>query len=131
MTLFFTTGGGSSYGKLTVNNGVTINLSAPETSSAGGTPGVLLWGDRNWNDTSQNVYFDSNGITKLEGYLYFPTTGMIVANGGVVQTGSGNYLAIVVDNLTVNGGASLTMPSEDYSHVTGGNPTKSGMSLVE
>jgi hypothetical protein len=90
----------------------------------------VLWGDRNWNSTAQNVYFDSNGITKLEGYIYFPTTGMIVANG-TVQTGSGNYLGIVVDNLTVNGGATLLLPSENYSHVAGGNPAKTGVGLAE
>ncbi len=129
VTLFFTSGGGSSYGQVVVSGGVQLNLSAPLTSSSGGTPGILMWGDRNWNNTGQNVNFNGASTTKVEGYLYFKTTGMIVSTGTL--SGNGNYLDIVVDNLTVNGGATLTIPTPNYSSVSGGNPITSGVSLVE
>jgi len=130
VTLFFTTGGGSGYGQVVISGGVTVNLSAPLNSSSGGIPGILMWGDRNWDSTSQNVNFNGGSVSKMEGYLYFPTTGMIVSTG-TLSSGSGNYLDIIADNLTVNGGATLTLPTPNYAQVSGGNPVKSGVSLAE
>jgi len=43
VSFYFTTGGGSSYGQVVISGGVTVTLSAPLDSSAGGIPGILMW----------------------------------------------------------------------------------------
>jgi hypothetical protein len=129
VTFYFTEGGGSSYGQVTISGQVTVNLSAPTSTSAGGITGILFFGDRAWDSTSQNVNINGGSSTKLEGILYFPTTGVIVTGG---TTCNGNYLGLVADNITVNGGASWTAPSPNYSALTGGNPFKgTGGGLVQ
>jgi hypothetical protein len=129
VTFYFTTGGGSSYGQVVISGGVIVDLTAPLSSSAGGVPGILMWGDRNWNSTAQNVNFNGQSVTKMEGVLYFPTTGFILSTGTL--TSNGNYLDIIADNITVNGGATLTLPVGNYSSLSGGNPIQSGVSLAE
>jgi hypothetical protein len=89
-----------------------------------------MWGDRNWNSTAQNVNFNGASVSKMEGVLYFPTTGFILSTG-TLSAGTGNYLDLIADNVTVNGGATLTLPAGNYSSVSGGNPIKSGVVLVQ
>jgi len=66
----------------------------------------------------------------MEGVLYFPTTGFILSTG-TLSAGTGNYLDLIADNVTVNGGATLTLPAGNYSSVSGGNPIKAGVALVQ
>ena len=129
VTLYFTTGGGYGYGQVVISGGVHLDLTAPLDSTHGGIPGILMWGDRNWNSTAQNVNFNGGSVTKLEGFLYFPTTGMIVSSGSL--TSNGNYLDIITNNFTVNGGAGVTLPTPNFSQVSGGDPIKSGVTLAE
>lgn len=129
VTFYFTQGGGYGYGQVVISGGVAVNLTAPLNSSAGGVTGILMWGDRNWNNTSQNVNFNGASVTKMEGVLYFPTTGFIVSTGSL--TSNGNYLDIIADNITVNGGATLTLPAGNYSSLSGGNPIQTGVNLAE
>ncbi|MGC2658365.1 MAG: Tad domain-containing protein [Bryobacteraceae bacterium] len=128
VTFFFTKGGGSQYGQVTISGQVKVNLSAPTTTANGGIPGILMFGDRSWISTSQNVNINGASFAKLEGILYFPYTGMIIT--GQTST-TGNYLGIVADNITVNGGASLVAPAPNYSAVSGGSPFKAGVTLAQ
>jgi Flp pilus assembly protein TadG len=128
VTFFVTKGGGWDYGLVTVSGQVNVNLTAPTSSANGGIPGVLMFGDRNWVDTSQNVTLNGGSSTKLEGVLYFPYTGLILTG----QTNCNcKYMGIVADNITVNGGARLIAPAPNYSAVSGGSPFKSGVTLAQ
>jgi Flp pilus assembly protein TadG len=128
VTFFFTKGGGSNYGQVTISGQVNVNLSAPTTTANGGIPGILMFGDRSWVSTSQNVNINGGSSAKLEGILYFPYTGLILTG----QTNcNGNYLGIVADNVTVNGGATLNAPAPNYSAVSGGSPFKAGVTLAQ
>ena len=121
VTFYFTQGGGSSYGQVVISGQVNVNLTAPTSPSGGSLTGILFFGDRAWNNTAQNVNINGGSSTKFEGVLYFPTTGMIVTGN---TTCNGNYLGIVADNVTVNGGATLTLPTPNYAALSGGNPFK-------
>jgi Flp pilus assembly protein TadG len=128
VTFFFTKGGGSNYGQVTISGQVNVNLSAPTSTANGGIPGILMFGDRNWVSTSQNVNINGGSAAKLEGILYFPYTGLILTG----QTNcNGNYLGIVADNVTVNGGATLNAPAPNYSALSGGSPFKAGVTLAQ
>ena len=72
VTFYFTQGGGYGYGQVVISGGVIVNLTAPLNSSAGGVTGILMWGDRNWNNTSQNVNFNGQSVTKMEGSSLLP-----------------------------------------------------------
>lgn len=128
VTFFFTTGGGSSYGQVTISGQVNVNLTAPTSSANGGIPGILMFGSRSWVSTSQNVNINGASFAKLEGILYFPYTGLIITGQ---TSASGNYLGIVADNVTVNGGATLTAPAPNYSALSGGSPFKAGVTLAQ
>lgn len=129
VTLFFTKYSSYGYGQVTVSGSVNLNLSAPTTSSGGDIAGILMFGDRNWTSTAQNVNFNGATITKLEGVLYFPGTGVIFSTGST--SSNGNYLSIVADNITINGGASVTLPTPNYGSISGGSPFKNGVVLAE
>jgi hypothetical protein len=128
VTLFFTQGGGSSYGQVTISGAVAVNLTAPNNSSSGGIPGILMFGDRNWVSTSQNVNFNGSSTVTMQGVLYFPHTGVIFSASANI---GGSYFGLVADNITINGGATVTVPTPNYSALTTGAPFKSGVVLAE
>jgi hypothetical protein len=90
VTLFFTQGGSSSYGQVTISGGVVVNLTAPNDATNGGIPGILMFGDRNWVSTSQNVNFNDSSAVTMQGELYFPNT-------GVIFSASANMAAITLE----------------------------------
>jgi hypothetical protein len=129
VTLFFTKGGGSGYGTVSIVGTVNLSLSAPTVSSNGAIAGVLMFGDRSWNNTSSNVSVDGSASTKLEGLLYFPTTGISFVGS---TTCHGKYLGVVADTMTMVGSATLNVPTPDYSSLSGGSPFQGGtVGLVE
>ena len=129
VTLFFTQGGGFSYGTISIVGTANLNLSAPTVSSNGAIAGVLMFGDRSWNNSSSNVSVDGSSSTKLEGILYFPTTGISLVGSTSCH---GKYLGIVADTITLVGSATLNLPSPDYSALSGGSPFQGGsVGLVE
>lgn len=128
VTLFFTKGGGSSYGQVTISGQVNVSLTAPTSSANGGIPGILMFGDRGWVSTGQNVSINGGSSTKLEGILYFPYTGLILTGN---TTCNGKYLGIVADNVTINGSASLNAPGPNYTALAGGSPFKAGVTLAQ
>jgi hypothetical protein len=128
VTLFFTQGGGSSYGQVTISGGVVVNLTAPNNATSGGIPGILMFGDRNWVSTSQNVNFNGSSSVTMQGELYFPYTGVIFSASANI---GGSYFGIVADNVTINGGATVTIPEPNYASLTTGAPFKKGVALAE
>ena len=128
VTLFFTKGGGSGYGSVSIVGTANLNLSAPTVSSNGAIAGVLMFGDRSWNNSS-SVSVDGSASTKLEGLLYFPTAGISFVGSTSCH---GKYLGIVADTINLVGSATLSLPSPDYSSLSGGSPFQGGsVGLVE
>jgi hypothetical protein len=128
VTLFFTQGGGSAYGQVTISGGVVVNLTAPNDASSGGIPGILMFADRSWVNTGQEVNFNGASTTTMQGVLYFPHLGVIFSASANI---SGNYFGLVADNITINGGATLTVPVPNYSTLTTGSPFQKGVVLAE
>jgi len=127
VTLYFTSGGGSSYGKFDISGGSAVTLSAPTTSSGGSIAGILVFTDRAWVHTNpQDVDLIQSTFTG-DGIWYLPGTGWYIQNGGTV-TGY-HYFGIVADNLTFSG--SSIRPLNDYEYVTGGNPFRRQGALVQ
>jgi Flp pilus assembly protein TadG len=128
VTLFFTQGGGSGYGQVTISGGVVVTLTAPDSASGGSIPGILMFGDRNWVNTSQEVNFNGSSSVTMQGVLYFPHLGVIFSASANI---AGNYFGLVADNITINGGATLKIPVPNYSSLTTGSPFQNGVVLAE
>jgi len=97
--MFYLTGTNTTYGSVTIANGVTVTLSA-ETS--GTYMGLLFYQDRSIT-SSQNASFAGGAATELTGTLYFPTTDVAFSNGAST---SGD-MAVVADQVSFTGGANL------------------------
>jgi len=127
VTLFFTKGGGSSYGQLLISTLSTITLSAPTDSSNGGIPGILVFGDRNWVATAaQDFQCGASSITG-DGIWYTTNTGLLFNACPISGT---NYLAFDTDNLSTLGFPGVTL-SSNFSNLSGGNPLRNQAVLVQ
>ena len=116
-TFYLTSGGGSNYGTVNILNS-TVTLSAPASTSNGGIAGIVVFGDRNWSDPgNQDIEISSSTVT-TDGIWYVINTGIECDSSILTAV---NYLGIVTDNLQVNGG-SVTVPSPNYSSLSGGSP---------
>jgi Flp pilus assembly protein TadG len=117
VTFFLTTGGGYSYGNFNINNS-TVTLSAPTSTAYGGITGIVVFGDRNWsNQGNQGVSISASYVT-TDGIWYVLNTGIYNANSTLRGT---SYLGLVVDNIKTTG-ATFTIPTPNYSTLTGGSP---------
>jgi hypothetical protein len=127
VTLFFTKGGGSSYGQLLISTLSTITLSAPTDSTNGGIPGILVFGDRNWVATAaQDFQCGASSITG-DGIWYTTNTGLLFNACPISGT---NYLAFDTDNLSTLGFPGVTL-SSNFSNLSGGNPLRNQAVLVQ
>ncbi len=117
VTFYLTTGGGSTYQNLNIWNS-TVTLSAPTSASGGGLTGIVFFIDRNWsNNGAQGIQILSSYVT-TNGIWYALNTGIY----NFVSTLRGTtYLGLVVDNILTNA-ATFTVPSPDYSTLSGGSP---------
>jgi hypothetical protein len=131
VTLFFTNGGGASYGQINIGNSSVINLSAPTSGSSGSIAGILLFLDRNWTNTSaQDFNFNSSAFGTStpgsDGIWYLPSTGLQMYNAAWTCN---NYCSLVADNFT---SSNVTLvPSDNYSSISGGNPFRTLAVLVQ
>lgn len=116
VTFYLTTGGGSTYGNLNIWNS-TVTVSAPTSTANGGITGIVVFGDRNWvNHGNQGIQILSSYVT-TNGIWYVLNTGLY----NFVSTLRGTtYLGLVVDN--INSSGTFTVPSPDYSSLSGGSP---------
>jgi Flp pilus assembly protein TadG len=127
VTLYFTSGGGSTDSKFNISGGSVITLSAPNVSSGGSIAGILVFTDRNWTHTNpQDVDLIQSTFTG-DGIWYLPSTGLYINNSNVM-TGT-NYFGIVADNMTITG--TSVRPLNNYSYVSGGNPMRRQAPLVQ
>jgi hypothetical protein len=71
------TGSGSNYATANINNGATVNLSAPST---GATAGLVFFADPNSPSTPGSTFGGGSQMT-LTGALYFPSQTVNYQNG--------------------------------------------------
>jgi hypothetical protein len=133
VTLYFTSGGGASYGQFQMNFSM-VSLTAPTSSSNGAIAAIVVFADRNWLATQAQdfrIYFSS---MSGDGIWYMPSAGFFIWNANpsiyVEGTVTGpHYFGIVADNLFEEG--SNLNPRGDYSYVSGGNPFRTQEALVQ
>jgi len=118
VTLFFTQGGGASYGQIVIQSGSNVTISAPNDTSSGAIPGVLIFTDRNWTHTNQNDIYFGNSTIRGDGIWYLPGAGLWMQSCGTF--GGPHYMGIVADHLTTGG--TIVNPTNNYSYVVSGNP---------
>lgn len=99
VTIVMTSSTGSNFGTVTLNAGLTANMSAP---TSGTTAGILFFGDR--ASSGKNEKFTGGATQVLSGVLYFPTND-VEYNG---QSGvAGNPCFQIVSNTVTFTGGSL------------------------
>jgi len=126
VTLFFTSGGGGSYGQFKINYSI-VNLSAPNDTSAGGSPGILVFGDRNWTATAAQDFQVNTSTVYGDGIWYMSNTGLYIVNSGIMT--APHYFGIVADNLSYSG--TYVEPLNNYSYVSIGNPMRRLGGLIQ
>jgi hypothetical protein len=126
---FLTQGNGAGYGQFNVGSSANVTMTAP---TSGPYASVVLFGDRNWSGSTQDVLFTNSNLT-IDGIIYMTNTGMAFTNpAGSTSTGilkSENYFGLVVDNFTLSGAQASILG--DYSGVSGGSPYRPGVGLAE
>ncbi len=125
VTLYFTRGGGSGYGTFKLQNHSQMYLSAPTDASAGGIPGILLFGDRNWVGGAQDFQFNTSTF-RGDGIIYTTNTGIYDWS---TDLRGNEYFNIVTANMYLFG-ATLTA-SNNYSSLIGGSPLHAPVALVQ
>ena len=133
VTLFLTSStGAGGYGKFSATNGSTLNLSAPTTATGGTVPGIVIFGDRNWSEssgpspTTQDFTFNNSTLTG-DGIIYLTNTGISCVTCTMQGT---NYFGIVASNLNETSSGNITL-SSNFSYLPGGNPFRPKESLAQ
>jgi len=126
VTLFFTEGGGGSYGQFKILYSI-VSLSAPNDASSGGVPAILVFGDRNWVATAAQDFQINTSTVSGDGIWYISNTGLYIWSSGVL-TGT-HYFGIVADNLYYAG--TYVIPLNNYSYVSTGNPMRTKGGLIQ
>ena len=127
ITLFFTQGGGASYGKFTIANASTVTISAPNDTSNGTIPGILVFADRHWVTTDAQDFALENSSIQGDGIWYLPGAGLYLSTCGTFT--SPHYLGIVADN--IYSGGTIINVMNNYSYLAGGNPFRLQGGLVQ
>ncbi len=117
VTLFFTQSGDGNYGQFVATRSL-IELSAPTSSSGGGTPGMLFWGDRNWVATSAQDFQFLYGYGNVGDGIFY-TTGTGIEFNANTYSGP-DYLAFVTDNMLII--STAIQPMSNFTSLSGGNP---------
>ncbi len=116
VTLYFTKGGGSNYGEISVTSS-GIYLKAPTTTAGGGVPGIVMFGDRSWvAHGSRAAYFAYTDI-QFDGIWYLPNIGVSFWESPISYY---NYNGLVVDNYYQYG--CTTVFHTNYSPLGGFGP---------
>jgi hypothetical protein len=91
---FYITGSSFTNNQLvSINNGMSVNLSAP---ASGTYQGILFFQDRSINNTALSSTFGGGASMSLTGSLYFPTTS-VTFNNGASSTANTALIARTVD----------------------------------
>lgn len=68
---------------------------------------------------SQEISINGGSNAFFQGLIYALGVGVIITGNTTV---TGKYFGIVANNIDVNGGANLTIPTPDYSSLRNGSP---------
>jgi Putative Flp pilus-assembly TadE/G-like len=117
VTFFFTDDASGYYGQFVINSTPTT-LSAPTSSASGGIPGILVFGDRNWNAIQDQDFRIMSSYVTADGVWYTTNTGIYNSSSTLTAP---NYLALVTDSISSSSGT-FTIPSPNFSSVSGGSP---------
>jgi hypothetical protein len=129
VTLYFTSGGGSGYGAISVTGSAPSNsqfssnllLEAPTSSAGGRIPGIAVFGDRNWIAHGSYGLRFVNTYVAGDGIWYVLNTGLSFNN--CLYTDN-NYSGLVVDSFYQYGSSNgaATWISTEYSVLGGVSP---------
>ena len=108
VTFFLTQGLGFNYGPVTIDTPVISELSAP---TSGPLEGILVFQDPAITAGPASVVKGSSA-SKIEGALYFRTTGLTYA----VPGRGGDFLILVADTLTITGQVIVNNDFEQLGH---------------
>lgn len=100
-------------GSVNIQNGATVNFTAP---TSGSYDGILFFQDR--ADTNAD-YVEGGANSTLKGILYFPSAQLNMANGTTTTV----YTPIVANSLVMAGGGTLTDSS--YGSINPSDPLTS------
>jgi hypothetical protein len=118
VTFYITNGGQLTF----QNNNTSVTFSAPTT---GQNAAMLIFQNR--TDT-HNVQIKSGAVANLSGVIY-AADATLDYSGGANTGNTASYTIIVVKDLNMSGGS--TYVHDDFSSLSGGNPIKGGVTLVE
>jgi Putative Flp pilus-assembly TadE/G-like len=124
VTMYFTNKSGVGYGIFNLYSS-TWNVSAPTDPSAGGLPGIVIFGDRNWSGGNQD--FSLMFSTWVgDGVIYVSNTGIY---DWITPMSAPNYLNIVAANMYSYNGE--IRPAINYASLPAGNPLQTVVTLVQ
>lgn len=129
VTLYFTQGGGSSFGNLLFGTSDTtgptnLNLSAPADASNGGVPAVVLFADRAWTGGGQLTFHTCTWVG--EGIFYARATPVFLWQSSMDH---GTYFGMDVYSLYHYAGDLHFIPN--FAALPGGNPFHLAATLVQ
>lgn len=129
VTLYFTQGGGSSFGNVlfgtnNVNGDTYVNLSAPTDSSAGGIPAIVLYTDPAWTGSGELDF--NTCVWNGSGIFYSKTATVFLWQSSMDQ---GTYFGMDVSSLYDYATDLHLIPN--YASLPGGNPFHIPVTLVQ
>jgi hypothetical protein len=127
VTLFFTSGGGGGYGQFLIQNNSNVTISAPNDTSAGGIPAILVFASPNWTTTGAQDFQVIGSSFQGDGIWYIPHAGLEVWS--CTNFTGNHYLGIVSDNI-FTAGTQLKLLN-NYSYVVTGNPFRKQGTLIQ
>jgi Flp pilus assembly protein TadG len=102
VTIYVTNGG-----RVTINGGAELNLSAP---TSGSYAGVLFFGDRDSTAGQRNV-FNGNATSKLSGAIYFPSQAVDYQGN---FSGANGCVQVVADTVGWKGSTSMSVDCSQF-----------------
>src|SRR5262249_3906112 len=97
-TIVLTSSSGSNYATAAIDNGATVNITAP---SSGSTKGLAIMQDRRASTSAGSNSFVGGSATNIAGALYFPSQLVSFQNGATTVV----CLQLIAWRITYTGGA--------------------------
>jgi len=109
VTICLTSSSGSNYGRVNVEGGAALNLTAPKIGATKGVIGMTLWEDK--SATDQGPKFNGGSSQIINGAIYLPSQN-VTFNGGS-STGT-SCMQLVALTITFSGNANFKHSCSGY-----------------